>query len=90
MTMLTGAQVQELDPYAFLAVLGERVIHPGSRASTDRLLGLDAAARRCQRRGREPTDQVRVEDADIRSLPYPDDTFDVVVAEAVTMFVGRR
>lgn len=35
-------------------------------------------------------DRVSVEDADIRSLPYPDDTFDVVVAEAVTMFVGRR
>jgi SAM-dependent methyltransferase len=35
-------------------------------------------------------DRVSVEDADIRSLPYPDDTFDVVVAEAVTMFVSRR
>jgi ubiquinone/menaquinone biosynthesis C-methylase UbiE len=36
------------------------------------------------------TDQVSVDDADIRTLPYPDDSFDVVVAEAVTMFVGRR
>ncbi|MBA2640341.1 MAG: class I SAM-dependent methyltransferase [Nocardioidaceae bacterium] len=35
-------------------------------------------------------DRVSVEDADIRSLPYPDDTFDVVVAEAVTMFVSCR
>jgi SAM-dependent methyltransferase len=33
---------------------------------------------------------VSVEDADIRSLPYADGSFDVVVAEAVTMFVGRR
>ena len=29
---------QELDPYTFLAVLGKQVIHPGGRASTDRLL----------------------------------------------------
>jgi len=35
---LTAQQVRELDPYAFLAVLGKRVIHPGGRASTDRLL----------------------------------------------------
>jgi SAM-dependent methyltransferase len=35
---LTREQVQALDPYAFLAVLGKRVIHPGGRASTDQLL----------------------------------------------------
>jgi 2-polyprenyl-3-methyl-5-hydroxy-6-metoxy-1,4-benzoquinol methylase len=34
--------VRELDPYAFLAVLGKRVIHPGGRGSTDRLLQLAA------------------------------------------------
>jgi hypothetical protein len=28
---LTREQVLALDPYAFLAVLGERVIHPGGR-----------------------------------------------------------
>jgi ubiquinone/menaquinone biosynthesis C-methylase UbiE len=28
--------------------------------------------------------------ADIRSLPYANDSFDVMVAEAVTMFVSRR
>lgn len=126
--MLTGAQVQELDPYAFLAVLGKRIIHPGGRASTDRLLELAAVradervldigcgvgttairlARECQARvvasdiappmrqraranvaAANLIGQVNVEDADIRALPYPDDTFDVVVAEAVTMFVSR-
>jgi rhodanese-related sulfurtransferase len=35
---LTREQVGALDPYAFLAVLGKRVIHPGGRASTDQLL----------------------------------------------------
>ncbi len=34
--------------------------------------------------------RVTVEDADIMGLPYPDDHFDVVVAEAVTMFVDRE
>jgi SAM-dependent methyltransferase len=32
---------------------------------------------------------VRVETADILALPYDDDSFDCVVAEAVTMFVDR-
>jgi SAM-dependent methyltransferase len=39
MQRLTAEQVRALDPYRFLAVLGKRVIHPGGRASTDRLLG---------------------------------------------------
>jgi len=38
MPKLVAAQVADLDPYAFLAVLGKRVIRPGGRASTDRLL----------------------------------------------------
>src|ERR1700693_5222142 len=38
MATLTADQVRGLDPYTFLAVLGKRVIHPGGRASTDRLL----------------------------------------------------
>ncbi|HEX2736936.1 MAG TPA: class I SAM-dependent methyltransferase [Acidimicrobiia bacterium] len=33
---------------------------------------------------------VTVEEADILALPYPDDHFDVVIAEAVTMFVNRE
>jgi SAM-dependent methyltransferase len=129
MMTLTGDQVRKLDPYAFLAVLGKRVIHPGGRASTDRLLELAAvtpgqrvldigcgvgttAIRLAQEFGaqvvaadiaqlmRERAEanvsaarlaaRVSVEDADIRSLPYPDDSFDVVVAEAVTMFVTRH
>lgn len=35
-------------------------------------------------------DRVRVELADITALPYPDDRFDCVIAEAVTMFVDRE
>jgi 2-polyprenyl-3-methyl-5-hydroxy-6-metoxy-1,4-benzoquinol methylase len=38
MATLTAEQVEQLDPYAFLAVLGKRAIHPGGRASTDRQL----------------------------------------------------
>ncbi|MEP6667343.1 MAG: methyltransferase domain-containing protein [Nocardioidaceae bacterium] len=129
MAALTRDQVQELDPYAFLAVLGKRVIHPGGRASTDRLLQLAAlrpgervldigcgvgttAIRMAGEYGaqvvagdlaplmRERAEanvsaarmahRVSVDDADIRSLAYPDDSFDVVVAEAVTMFVSRH
>jgi cyclopropane fatty-acyl-phospholipid synthase-like methyltransferase len=110
-------------------VLGKRVIHPGGRASTDRLLelaavspgervldigcGVGTTAIRLAREWRAQvvaadiaplmrdraeanvtaahlTDRVSVEDADIRSLPNPDNSFDVVVAEAVTMFVSRR
>jgi SAM-dependent methyltransferase len=120
--------VRELDPYAFLAVLGKRVIHPGGRASTERLLAwadvrpgervLDIGAgvgttaiRLAREHGAQVVaadisammreravanvaaaglgDQVRVEDADILDLPYSDGAFDVVVAEAVTMFVDR-
>jgi len=32
--------IKALDPYAFLAVLGKRVIHPGGRRSTEELLDL--------------------------------------------------
>lgn len=45
MATLTSDQVQDLDPYAFLAVLGKRVIHPGGRASTDRPWNWPPAAR---------------------------------------------
>jgi hypothetical protein len=38
MPRLSAQQVGALDPYAFLAVVGKRVIHPGGRAATDRLL----------------------------------------------------
>ena len=37
MTHLTSAEVAELDPYAFLAILGKRVIHPGGRHSSEEL-----------------------------------------------------
>jgi hypothetical protein len=35
---LSAAEVDELDPYAFFAVLGKRVIHPGGRTATDELI----------------------------------------------------
>ena len=127
MKRLSGDEVAALDPYAFLAVLGKRVIHPGGRASTDQLLAWadlkpgdrvldigcgvattairiaresgaavvaadisplmrERAIRNVQRAG---VDNVTVEQADILDLPYPDGSFDGVLAEAVTMFVDR-
>jgi SAM-dependent methyltransferase len=38
MKRLSAEQMAALDPDAFLAVLGKRVIHPGGRTSTDQLL----------------------------------------------------
>jgi ubiquinone/menaquinone biosynthesis C-methylase UbiE len=35
---LSAAEVDELDPYAFFAVLGKHVIHPGGRTATDQLI----------------------------------------------------
>jgi SAM-dependent methyltransferase len=123
---LSPDQVRALDPYAFLAVVGKRVIHPGGRLSTDRLLewariapgehvldigcgvgttavriaqetGADVVAAdiselmldRARRTAAQTGTRVRVERADILALPYPDDNFDCVIAEAVTMFVDR-
>ncbi len=31
---LAPREINDLDPYKFLAVIGKRVIHPGGRAST--------------------------------------------------------
>jgi SAM-dependent methyltransferase len=127
-THYTAAEVAELDPYAFLALLGKRVIHPGGRLSSEELfrragfrldqqvldvgcgVGTSAItiARQCgakvtavdispimlsrarsnvQRTGL--AGQVAVRYGDILALGFPDDTFDRVVAEAVTMFVDR-
>lgn len=46
-------------------------------------------ARALRNVARSGVDRVRVEAADILSLPYDDNSFDCVVAEAVTMFVDR-
>src|SRR5258708_2526990 len=35
---LSRSEVEQLDPYAFFAVLGKRVIHPGGRTATDELI----------------------------------------------------
>jgi SAM-dependent methyltransferase len=128
MTRLATADVRALDPYAFLAVLGKQVIHPGGRRSTDQLLdwaamrpddrvldvgcGVGTTAIRIARETgagvtaadisalmRERAERnvksaklgnVRVESADILALPYPDESYDCVLAEAVTMFVDRK
>src|SRR5712692_4853852 len=37
---LTASEIEALDPYALMAVLGKRVIHPGGRRSTEELLRL--------------------------------------------------
>jgi ubiquinone/menaquinone biosynthesis C-methylase UbiE len=38
MTRVDTREVEALDPYAFLGLIGKRVIHPGGRRSTDQLL----------------------------------------------------
>jgi 2-polyprenyl-3-methyl-5-hydroxy-6-metoxy-1,4-benzoquinol methylase len=35
---LAPAKIERLDPYAFMAVIGKRVIHPGGRVATEQLL----------------------------------------------------
>jgi hypothetical protein len=42
MTRMSAPDVRDLGPYAFVAVLGKQVIHPGDRHSTDQLLRLAA------------------------------------------------
>jgi hypothetical protein len=37
-TKLAPGEISDLDPFKFMAVIGERVIHPGGRASTKALL----------------------------------------------------
>ncbi len=128
MMHLTSAEVAPLDPYAFLAVLGKRVIHPGGRRSSEELFrradfqpdqrvldvgcGVGTSAIAIARRfGATVTavdispimltrassnvrrtglaGQVTVTYGDILALDFPDNSFDRVVAEAVTMFVDR-
>jgi len=126
---LTTTEVRAMDPFSFMALMGKRVIHPGGRATTDRLLQLAAVtpdervldigcgvgttairlAREydahvvaadndplmCERAHSNVAaagvdDQVSVQSADIEALPYPDDSFDVVIAEAVASVVDPR
>lgn len=123
-----AAEVERLDPYAFMAVIGKRVIHPGGRAATEQLLrraelnpharvldvgcgvgttaitvaerfGADVTAVDIEplmlERARKAVQAAHVDDVvdvrhgDILALDFPDDDFDVVIAEAVTMFVDR-
>jgi ubiquinone/menaquinone biosynthesis C-methylase UbiE len=125
---LEPAEIERLDPYVFMAVIGKRVIHPGGRAATEQLLkraaiGADSkvldvgcgvattAVTVAERFGADVTavdieplmleraqravetagahDRVDVQQGDILALDFSDDAFDVVIAEAVTMFVDR-
>jgi SAM-dependent methyltransferase len=43
-TRPSAAEIQSLDSYVFLVVLGKRVIHPGGRRSTQQLLELASLA----------------------------------------------
>jgi SAM-dependent methyltransferase len=125
---LSPAQVEQLDPYRFLAVLGKRVIRPGGRRSTQELFrradfgpdqsvidvgcGVGTSAIEIARRygahvtaadisplmlahARANVKKARVEGkvevvrADLRHLPYPENSFDRVLAEAVSMYVDR-
>jgi ubiquinone/menaquinone biosynthesis C-methylase UbiE len=125
---LEPAKIERLDPYAFMAVIGKRVIHPGGRIATEQLLkraaigaetrtldvgcGVGTTAITIAKRfGADVTavdiaplmleraqeavqaagvdDRVHVQEGDILSLDFQDDSFDVVIAEAVTMFVDR-
>ena len=125
---LSTKEIEELDPYMLMGMLGKRVIHPGGRRSTEELfdrgdfrpgqrvldigcgVGTTAieiakrfgahvvaadisplmltSARANVRRARL-ADKIEVRHADIVALPFEDDSFDRVVAEAVTMFVER-
>jgi SAM-dependent methyltransferase len=128
MTHYTATEIAQLDPYAFLALLGKRVIHPGGRRSSEELflmagfqhdhqvldvgcgVGTSAIAiarrfgarvsavdispimltrARSNIRSTGLNGQVTVTNGDILALDLPDNTFDRVVAEAVTMFVDR-
>ena len=125
---LTAKEVEALDPYMLMAVLGKQVIHPGGKRSTEELfrradfvpgqrvldvgcgvgttaievarrysvhvtavdispIMLDRAHSNVASAGVE--NRVVVESGDILALRFPDDTFDRVIAEAVTMFVNR-
>lgn len=125
---LESGEIERLDPYVFMAVIGKRLIHPGGRAATEQLLAragitsenkvLDVgcgvattAITVAQRFGAEVTaididplmlerarravaaageqDRIDVRRGDILALDLPDGAFDVVIAEAVTMFVDR-
>jgi ubiquinone/menaquinone biosynthesis C-methylase UbiE len=125
---LSGEEVAQLDPYAFFAMLGKRVIHPGGRTAREQLIrranfapglhildvgcgvgttaievanrfgvsvtALDIAPLMLERARRNVAgarldDRVSLDYGDITDLHLSNDSFDRVIAEAVTMFVER-
>jgi ubiquinone/menaquinone biosynthesis C-methylase UbiE len=126
---LTKEQIDQLDPYQFMAELGKQVIHPGGKQSTQQVYrmadlnkhhyvldigcGVGATAIDMARKygctvvasDIDPnmlekakqnvsqtnlTDKVEVTNADIQQMPFADNEFDMVIVEAVTMFVNRK
>lgn len=129
MQKLTAEQIENLDPYPFVAELEKRVIHPEGRKSTEEVyqmaklqsgrnvldIGcgvgttafeivrkfvstvmasyidqnmLHKAEQNVLREG--VADKIRVVKADIQQMPFADNEFDVIIAEAVTMFVNSK
>lgn len=122
-------EIESLDPYQFMAVIGKTVIHPGGKKSTDELFdilkgqqfnkvldigcGVGSTAYRIAENfnskinavdidndmiadaRKNPLynrfrDRITFETGDITNLNFPDNEFDVVIVEAVTMFVYRE
>jgi SAM-dependent methyltransferase len=127
-TRPSRAEIEEMDPYSFLAAMGKKVVRPGGHKSTQQLFDLAALTPRdnvldvgcgvgttgiemVRRFGCRVTlvdkskfmvdearanvaaaglsGEITVEEGDIVDLHYPDASFDVVIVEAVTMFVSR-
>ncbi|CAN5579993.1 hypothetical protein BH23CHL2_BH23CHL2_31290 [soil metagenome] len=125
---LSAREIEDLDPYLFMGLLGKRVIHPGGRNATEELFeraafqpdhqvldvgcgvgttAIDIASRfgarvtavdiapimleraRTNVREAQLDERVSVDVGDITALAFATDSFDRVVAEAVTMFVDR-
>ena len=127
-TRATAAEIEEMDPYSFLAAMGKRVVRPGGHKSTQQLFDLAALTpgdrvldvgcgvgatgieiverfgcsvtlvdksalmveqARANVAAAGMSDRITVAEGDIVKLGYPDDSFDVVIVEAVTMFVSQ-
>lgn len=129
MARITCDEVNRLDPYHFLALLGKRVLHPGGGHSTGEIcrlagfsgcfhvldigcgvgataiqiasrfgcrvtaLDIDERMVNCARSNVHSaglTQRIALKQGDMQTLPYADNSFDVVTIEAVTMFTRDR
>lgn len=126
---LTNEEIENLDPYQFMAEIGKQVIHPGGKQSTKEIYSmaklnnkqhvldigcgvattaidmvkrfgctvtasdidpnmLDKANMNVSRAGL--SDKIKLMKADIQQMPFSNNEFDIVIVEAVTMFVHRE